>query len=185
MPVILLSGPIASGKTTLADELIAHHGFKRLKSSDYLKLVCERQGYEISRSMLQQLGDRLDEETDYRWLVDDVARPQIAEDLRQHRWLIDSVRKERQIFHFRSGFGAEVLHVHVTAPDEVLKERFDRRVSSGQHYEGATTYVEAVAHPNEKSARALSRIADVLIDLGEIDPSEAGTLIGDRLIGNS
>jgi hypothetical protein len=183
--ILLLSGPIASGKTTLADELIARHGFKRLKSSDYLKLLCQRRGHEISRLMLQQSGDRLDEETDYRWLVDDVACPQIAADPKQQRWLIDSVRKERQIFHFRSVFGSDVLHVHASAPDVVLKERFEHRLTSGQHHEGATTYAEATSHPNEISARALATIADVSINLSEFDPNRAATLIVDRILGGS
>ncbi len=179
--VLLLSGPIASGKTSLADELIARHGFKRLRSSDHLKAVCLQQGLDVSRSSLQQLGDRLDQETDFRWLIDEVAQPQIVAEPSQGRWLIDSVRKERQVAHFRSTFGSDVTHVHVWASEEVLLQRFEGRRNSGSHSEGSTEYAAAISHPNEVSARALLKIADLAINLGEIAPRSAGELIIDHL----
>lgn len=166
--ILLLSGPIASGKTTLADALITAANFKRLKSSDHLKRLCEEQGREVSRLALQQLGDALDDQTDYRWLISDVAKPQIADDPRQDRWLIDSVRKEQQVRHFKDEFGAAVFHVHIWAPDDVLKRRFGERLNSSGHSEGLTSYVEAVSHPNEAAARSLKATAELSIELTSI-----------------
>jgi adenylate kinase family enzyme len=179
--IVLLSGPIASGKTTLAEELIRRHDFERVKSSDHLRSICEQPAYEVSRAALQDMGDRLDQETDYGWLVEDVAKPQIAARPQRVRWLIDSVRKERQIFHFRSSFGDDVCHVHVSAPEEVLRERFEWRIASGEHHEGPTSYEQGIAHPNEISARALENVADLRIDLSQVDPAEAAERIVEHL----
>lgn len=180
--IVLFSGPIASGKTTVADELVGTHGFRRLKSSAYLRSICEQRGQAISRTALQELGDRLDEETDYRWLIEDVARKQIAATPNHPRWLIDSVRKEQQIAHFRAAFGSSIVHIHVWAPEEVLRKRFEQRLASALHHEGITTYDEAISHPNEISARALSDVADVSINLSAIDPIRCGALIGNALL---
>jgi adenylosuccinate synthase len=181
--IVLFSGPIASGKTTLADALIAAHGFQRLKSSDHLRTVCEQRGEKVSRTALQDLGDRLDNETEYRWLVEEVARPQLASGPHQSRWLIDSVRKERQVAHFRAEFGSSILHVHVWAPEEVLRARFEARRDLGKHHEGLTTYDEAIAHPNEISARSLSGVAEFLIDSSQTDPAAAAASILERVSG--
>lgn len=178
MPIIvLLSGPISSGKTSLADQLIQRHGFQRLKSSDHLKAMCVSNGVEISRASLQKTGDDLDAETDFHWLVTDVAAPQMALNPSQQKWLIDAVRKPRQVEHFRADFHNEVLHVHLWAPEEVLKERYDRRRASGADNEGATSYAEAVTHPNEKASRALQGSADIAINVTTISAASAADAI--------
>ena len=65
MALVLLSGPIAVGKTTLADFLIREFGFHRVRSSDYLKSLAAARGIRESRDVLQELGDELDYSTDY------------------------------------------------------------------------------------------------------------------------
>lgn len=175
--IILLSGPIASGKTTLAAELIESHGFHRLKSSDYLKALCATRGLEISRANLQKVGDELDSQTDYRWLVSEIAAPRIASTPDQNRWLIDAVRKGRQIEHFRAAFGPEVLHVHVWASEEVLKDRYYRRHAAGESHEGSTSYGEAIAHPNEIASRDLMDHADLAINVHRVSTAATASAI--------
>jgi hypothetical protein len=46
----------------------------------------------------------LDEKTNFSWLIDDVAAPMINGDPGQRQWLLDSVRKARQLEHFRNRF---------------------------------------------------------------------------------
>ena len=183
--IVLLSGPIASGKTTLADELIKRHGFLRLKSSDHLKIICAERGLEVSRANLQEVGDDLDGLTDYQWLVSDVAKPQMAAASSQTRWLVDAVRKERQVEHFKAEFGQDVLHVHISAPEEVLRARYDKRREAGGDHEGSTDYLEALEHPNEIASRALTEVADINVDLTQIDPVEAAARIVERLTKGS
>lgn len=156
------------GKTSLANALIEQHKFRRLKSSHYLKDICASRGMPVSRASLQAVGDELDEATDFRWLIDDVALPQMGAEPEQHRWLVDSVRKPRQIEHFRTEFGGLVLHVHLWASEASLRQRYDLRRSSPGHAEGLTPYDVAIQHPNEVSSRALKGEADVAVLLERI-----------------
>jgi hypothetical protein len=175
--ILLLSGPIASGKTTLAENLITAHGFRRLKSSDYLKTICTKNGVAVSRTSLQEAGDQLDLETDYQWLVTDVAKPQMVGEPAQSRWLIDAVRKDRQIEQFRTAFGTKVIHAHIWAPEEVLKARYEARLTSGAASEGTTSYAEAISHPNEIATRALKDAADVTLNVAILPSLAAASAI--------
>lgn len=163
--MLLISGPLAVGKSSVARVLIADHGFSTIRSGPYLRDLAIKQSKGQSRADLQAMGDSLDDETDYSWLISDVVVPTLSASPTQDRWLLDCVRKQQQIAHFRSRYGAGVLHVHFTAPEEVLSARYEARMAAGQEYAGATEYSLAAAHPNELSARKLIEVADLVIDL--------------------
>lgn len=170
--VLLLSGPVAVGKSTLARQLDEDHGFRMIRSGNHLRSVATQLGSNTTRRAMQELGDALDLRTDYLWLLDDVASPQMEAAPNHARWLLDSVRKERQIEHFRSRF-AHVLHIHLTATEEVLRARYDARLAAGGEYEGGTPYDVATAHPNEFASRGLIRIADHVVDSSIVSAMEA------------
>lgn len=157
--LVLLSGPVAVGKTTLRQALLSEHGFVYVRSSGYLRQLLEDRGKIETRTTLQNLGDELDRQTNYRWLLDDVATPALAASPAQRRWLVDAVRKHRQVEHFRAAYGASVLHVHLRADEAVLRLRYSQRGD-------ATSYDVAIQHENEVAARSLIDIADLVIDTG-------------------
>lgn len=160
--VLLLSGPVSVGKTTLRNLLVKHRSFGSIRSSTYLRgLATATTG--TRRLDLQELGDGLDRQTDYRWVLDNVALPQMAANPRTNRWLFDAVRKQRQIEHFRDSFGQSVFHLHLNAPEEVLRERYEHRLREiGEPVEGA--YDRAIAHENERLSRSLIHVADAIVD---------------------
>jgi adenylate kinase family enzyme len=160
--VLLLSGPVAVGKSTLATQLVEHHGFRTIRSGNHLRSVATQLGSDTTRRALQELGDTLDLRTGYLWLIDSVASPQIEAAPGHARWLLDSVRKERQVEHFRRRF-PHVVHVHLTAKEEVLRARYAARLAAGGEYEGGTPYDVAIAHPNEIASRGLVTIADQVV----------------------
>ena len=170
--ILLISGPLAVGKTAVRDELEKSYGFVSLRSSAYLRYQANAERIPLDRQSLQNLGDRLDVETNYRWVVDSVARPAISAS-EGMLWLFDAVRKERQVAHFReSGLGL-VLHVHFTAADHLLRERYERRQIAQGADADLTTYEDAINHDNERASRALKAIADSSVDLGDISPQVA------------
>ena len=161
--VVLLSGPVSVGKTTLRDLLISDQGFGSIRSSAHLREVAAKQDGGYGRLDLQELGDALDVQTDYRWVVDSVSRPAMAAEPAKRRWLFDAVRKRRQVDHFRAAFGAAVFHLHLNAPEDVLRARYERRLMEhGEPVEGA--YDRAVAHDNEQQSRGLIQFADATVE---------------------
>lgn len=174
--IVLLSGPLAVGKTAVAEALRDRGGLKKISSSGYLRRLAAERSLPDTRENLQQLGDLLDQQTDYVWLVDDVAVREIADDASQFDWFVDAVRKEQQVRAFRSRF-SDVLHVHLTAPEDVLRSRFLSRARDGDEVHNDGAYERCVDHPNEQSARALDRVADLVIDLSVNGPGEAAEII--------
>jgi hypothetical protein len=168
--IVLLSGPIAVGKTSLRNVLVAQHEFEYVRSSNYLRELVQRESGKEKRSSLQDLGDELDLRTDYRWLLEDVAMPGFAAAPQIHRWLVDAVRKSRQIAHFRERFGTVVLHVHLTASEEILQARYKSRMETMPEVADLTSYDAAINHDNEKLSRGLIDIADLVIDTGCTPP---------------
>jgi len=166
--MLLLSGAMGAGKTVVASLLEADHAFRRLSTSGYLRTYGQGLGPAGERLQLQDLGDRLDRETDYRWVVDEVALPAFSNIPTEQRWLLDAARKPRQVAHFRAALGDAVCHVHLTAPESVLRTRYEQRLTAHD-----TPYTTAVAHPNEVAARGLECIADVVVDTGTVTPEQA------------
>lgn len=172
--LVLLSGPIAVGKTCVRQELLAMYGFDYVRSSAYLIELSNAQGQGDERTSLQDLGDSLDAETDYRWVLDNVARPGFAASPEQKYWLVDAVRKKRQVEHFRDAFGPRVLHVHLTAPEAVLQQRYAARLATTLN---PTPYEVAIQHENEVASRGLVEFADLILDTSSFMPQEMAQLI--------
>ena len=177
--VLLLSGPLAVGKTSLRDLLLADHSFHHIRSSEYLRALATAQQLSTDRLGLQEIGDRLDRETDYKWLLTEVAEPLLSAQPDVERWLVDAVRKKRQVEHFRNRFGASIVHIHLDAAEEVLKQRYEFRARHlGNYVPGA--YELAIAHDNEQQSRALINVADIVI---RTDISSPSSVVQEALAG--
>lgn len=172
--LVLLSGPVAVGKTTLRQVLMTTHQFDYVRSSGYLKQIAAQRSLTGERIGLQDLGDELDRLTDYRWLLDEVVRPGFAASPGQRRWLIDAVRKHRQVEHFRAAYGDAVLHLHLHASEAVLRRRYAER-------DEVTPYDVAIQHDNEIASRSLAGIADLIIDMDATPIEQAAQLVASKL----
>lgn len=180
--LILLSGPVAGGKSSLRGVFVEEYGFEAIRSSDYLAELARSSGRGISRTVLQNLGDELDARTDFQWLLENVARPTILGKPAQRRWLIDAVRKEKQVQMFRDEFGDAVLHVHVRAAEKVLRRRYEARAKADPALMEQQSYELAVAHENEQSARRLILVADIVVDTFILDSRVAAKAIAGRAL---
>jgi len=165
--LLLLSGPIAGGKTSVSASLQERHGFVPISSGSFLRAQLAAQNEPIDRRNLQELGDSLDRATDFSWLIESVASPAIEARPDAHNWLLDAVRKPQQVALFRLRFGDVVRHVHIFAPESVLEQRCAARGLS--HLED---YQASVLHPNEQSARSLAGFADKVLDTKQYTPLE-------------
>jgi len=107
----------------------------------------------------------LDRETDFRWLIDEVAAPAILARDEVKYWLIDSVRKNRQVTHFKNRFGKDAFHIHLNASEELLRTRYEKRLLEGNEYVGNTPYEQAIKHPNEIASRGLLQLSDHVVEV--------------------
>lgn len=155
---------MASGKTLVSECLKEHYGFEAISSGSFLREQLLIRNVLIDRLHLQELGDALDRDTDFSWLIEWVAKPTI--DARPHTdsWLLDAVRKQRQVELFRLHFVDSVRHVHIVAPEPVLQRRYSER--GADHL---AQYQASVSHPNEQSARSLAHLADKVMDTDEFN----------------
>lgn len=165
--LLLLSGAVGAGKTSVANALLDTHEFRRISTSRHLAGIATAQGLPLERAVLQQLGDTLDIQTDYLWPISvAVEQMQELDGSDVMLWLLDAVRKPQQVAHFRDAF-AHVLHVHVTASEEILRARYLLRQSIFDSRDAGKGYEALVRHPNEVASRALQTIADVTYNSGK------------------
>lgn len=157
--IVVLSGPVSSGKSTLAGALVRQAGFELIKTWELLK---ERAPHvALERSALQQLGEALDRDTKGDWVAVDISRK--ARILPEPAMIvIDAVRIAAQVDAVRRSFGPRVIHVHLTAPEDVLGRRYKQR-RRGDIKELAS-YSDVQASKTEREVDQLAGIADVVID---------------------
>jgi adenylosuccinate synthase len=157
--VIVLTGPVASGKSTLADRLEQRFGALRLSTRTLLLNRLEEAAARDRRA-LQDFGDRLDAETEGIWLAEAVW--QVAGELDEDAVIVvDAPRLLAQIEGLRRMFPRRVVHVHLTAPEALLAERYATRPTQ---VEELASYEEVRANATEAAVDELAAQADVVID---------------------
>ena len=156
--VVMVSGPIASGKTTLCRLLAQRFGFCVLSTRELLAHGAP------DRVELQAAGASLDESTGGRWVLDGLLQMQ---KMRPNSVLfaVDAVRTLDQIRWVRYAFGESVIHVHLTATREILSHRYEFRAD--QH-----SYDEVASNRIEQGASSLSLSANLVVDTTNQSPAE-------------
>jgi len=161
--LIVLSGPVCAGKTTLAVELRQRFSIHIFKSR---QLIMAATGARNERVALQEAGDQLDTTTKGHWLAEAVTREAegLADDAEA---VVDSVRTLPQIDAIRTKFGTRVLHVHITGPTEPggeLAKRYDAKKADRPKERELETYSQLRENPTESKVDDLKVVADVVVD---------------------
>ena len=154
--VILISGPIASGKTTLSLLLAERLGFHVVSTRELLAWETP------DRRTLQAAGASLDDSTDGRWVLDALLRLR-AQLPNATPVVVDAVRTLDQIQWVRNAIGASVVHVHLTAADEALSGRY---LSKFEGYD----YEQVKNDQVEQGVRPLASSANMVIDTTNDSP---------------
>ncbi len=177
--VILASGPVAVGKSEVARAVADRYHARRLSTGDLIRASLPPGS---NRAAQQEAGDKLDRQTKGRWVADALGRlrQEDAGVARAHTVVVDSVRRIEQVDHVRAAFGNEtrVLHVHLTASDDVLRRRYRsrKRASDPDDYE------QVRARPPESEIESLAAPADIVIDYsGELPAGDAAVRVAARL----
>ena len=165
--IVLLSGSVAAGKTTLAEQLRREfdnvHVIKTKEVIRQLAAAKLRREIEPERRAMQEFGDRLDRETKGQWVRDALRKTlgQLGPAERDAVAVVDAVRIPSLVDRIRESYGHLVVHIHLRAPKEALEERYSKRHSGLR--ELAT--ISAVAlNATEARIDNLERGADIVID---------------------
>ena len=142
--IVLLSGPICSGKTSLGDLLVDRYSAVRFKTNILIKELDPEVLQQ--RGSLQAAGEYLDKRTDGEWVCNALVRHD--EELKDAETVIvDAVRIRQQIWAIRRAYGSRVTHVHLTASEEELRKRYkkrNRRIAEFDEYEKVLQLLVAV-----------------------------------------
>ena len=159
--IVLLSGPICSGKSSLGLQLQERHDAKIIKTKDLILKMSPRTRPE--RRKLQRAGQRLDKADGGAWVakalqrtIDTATRGATPEGL----FVVDSVRIAGQIDAIRRAYGAEVHHIHLTATAEELRARYKNRT---RHEDEDVDYETLKRNRTEKGIEELEPLADIVV----------------------
>jgi len=166
--ILILSGEIGSGKSTLVQLLEKKYNFKVLKTNERIKALCHEKGYyDTDRKRMQETGEKLDNETDGRWVrsyFNDIYGAYFSES--HSNYVIDSVRIQNQITAFRESYSHSVIHVHLKAAPTTLQNRyFEREKNKGlDDNKILENYGYYKNDFTEKQVNSLEEDADLVID---------------------
>lgn len=158
--LIVLSGPVAVGKTSFVEALAALGGARRISTSAYLI----KQGTANEREALQKAGAALDEADGGKWVVEALNAQLVAGD---SLIVLDAARNVGQVDALRDAFGDKMAHVHLHANDDILSRRYLSRSSDRREF---STYDQVKAHPTEAAVPDLEKHANFVLDTDYIDP---------------
>ncbi|NNC16788.1 AAA family ATPase [Corallococcus exiguus] len=166
--VVVVSGPIGAGKTTLAQGLARRFGALHLHSKDFLR----KHGGDGSRRTRQELTVALDRETGGPWLADGVLAALRDHGLDAPRLIIvDAASSEAQLDGLRGSPGLRVVHVHLETPEPEQA----RRDAEPDSFEAAW------AHSAERAVHALASLAELVVDTAKTPPDAVLVRVASRL----
>lgn len=178
--VVALSGPVASGKSTLASSLVRDFGAVHLRTHDLLQARARHAGLGdlADRRALQSYGEELDRRTNGRWVAEDLG-PVVAQLPDRAIVIVDAIRISEQLQALHEAFGRRITHIHLTAETSDLADRYTHRAPK---FTELPDYELVRADPTEAAVPNLAPNADLLLDTSSMDP-EAGVLLAAARLG--
>jgi len=159
--VVILSGPICAGKSTVVENLRDRYGARVVKTRDLIKH--QLPNVRDERGALQRAGERLDRKDGGAWVKNALARFVESADeasTPSGLFVVDSVRIRGQVDAIREAFGTAVHHIHLTASEEVLRKRYLQRGSKTEEF---SDYESVKRSPTEKDVEKLAALADIVV----------------------
>lgn len=164
--VVLISGNVSAGKSTLSDNLREHYGATRLKTKEILKeLAVRKHKKELpsERKALQEFGTQLDQDTRGEWVLNALKKHITEAKVGQDGIVVvDAVRILEQIKAIRKSYGFAVKHVHLEASPSALARRYKTRGNTSLRE--LATYAAVERDPTEARVARLRESADFVVD---------------------
>lgn len=191
--ILLISGGLCSGKSSLANSLRSKSNFHLIATSKALIEKIKEQKKELSFDNLISTGKQQDKKTGSKWILD-LIQEMMKELSRSYEnvmrrtvdtndlyIVVDSVYSLEQVNKVRERYGLRVVHVHLDVPRDVLKNRILNRFKKGSSvkYKFPLSDIESftVSSDNEN----LKKDADLVINTNNSDRSDTYVRVGARL----
>jgi adenylosuccinate synthase len=159
--IIVLSGRVSAGKSTLAAGLEKQFGAHVLSTKELITEAAKGR-IEAERGAHQRYGDQLDRKTGGAWVANALTRK--VESLPNDAFVVvDSVRIVEQVRAIRRAYGRRVVHVHLEADLTVLAKRYKLKQRQIKFRE-FNSYSDLSNNKTEKRVEGLSQTADVVIN---------------------
>ncbi len=175
--IVALSGPVCSGKSTLARLLVEKEGAIKVKTNELLREI--KPNLKPTRLSLQKLGDQLDKQTNGKWVSDGVVKTLDPIDKTSNQLIvIDAIRIEPQLQELRRAVNVQVVHIHLEANNDELALRYSKRDGDFQEF---ADYKKVQQNRTEKHVQSLAEIADVVIETDRCTPNDILVRVTARL----
>lgn len=164
--LIILSGNLCAGKTTVARYLAAENVYVHIKTRELLKEYSNAgiRTFQTERELLVQKAADLDNKLDQSWIYSCVKKKHL---LSSHL-IIDSLRSLRQLENVQQDFRPThtVLHIHLKCDPVILRQRYLFRNENKRQLEQeiAGDFEKAMQRSVEKDADQLMKKADLVFD---------------------
>jgi adenylosuccinate synthase len=164
--IVLISGNVSSGKTTLCENLRRQYNATRVKTKDVLQdLALEQFKKELpaERKALQEFGTKLDKNTGGEWVLNALKKHIVDGKVGQEDVVVvDAVRILEQIKVIRKSYAFAVKHVHLEASPPALANRYKTRGNAS--LKELNTYSAVEKDPTESRVARLRKSADFVVD---------------------
>lgn len=173
--IVLLSGPIGSGKTTLAIYMKKNCTASCVSTSAILSVLI---GRDLDRRELQQVGlERRFQGGE--WIANEIIRS-ISHHPTVQIIVVDAVRTIEQVRQIRdlTVGNLRCLHIHLTAENQQLAERYYKRLRLSDSEVDWSVAKESLT---EKAIAALGVDADLKIDTSRITSDDVAVRVMSRL----
>lgn len=166
--ILLLSGEIGTGKSSLSVKLRDRFNFEILKTRESIKSLGNKKlkGKTPDRDFYQKFGESLDKNSGGKWVLESFMKEFSNEFGEKNRFIVDSVRIQDQIDHFRKAYSYSVFHLHLIASSEILKARCLKReeFATFSPEEAIIKYETSKSDTTELNVNSLKSDADLIID---------------------
>ena len=132
-----------------------------------------RPSLSLDRDSLQRAGNALDQETEFCWIANEVAK--LEREFTNRLIVVDAVRKPEQILAIREQTNSNLIHVHLEASYEHVSRRHRLRL---RDIDTDQKYDVLVKDVSESFQSELASISDLRLDAESASPFE----LGDKVI---
>ncbi|MGJ1312238.1 adenylosuccinate synthetase [Sphingobacterium lactis] len=166
--ILVLTGEIGTGKSTLTEKLESRFGFKSCKTREGLNYFAQKKlkGKQPDRDFFQKFGTALDVQGDGKWVLEYFQHLYGSEFGNHNLYVIDSARIINQIKHVREAYSYFVFHIHLEAASRTLEQRFFERgeIREMSQSNQIEKYKGYKADETEKQVPKLREEADLVIN---------------------